>query len=165
MLIQDLAAQGERGAGGGAGSAGGETSGGGLPEMANLGAPGLISTRIWVWKMVRDMRKPLEPKAGFGRCLGGGCDGGGGATRRGSPERTRLGRGGCWDVCATGSGRTHKARHALWYTQRDLTYSVEGSSLWCGGAGSLACGARPPKGRYGLRKTAQRKRGVGVVLT
>ena len=50
--------------------------------MANLGAPGLVSTRGWVWEMVRDMCKPLEPKAGFGRCLGGVSDGAGGEPRR-----------------------------------------------------------------------------------
>ena len=71
----------------------------------------------------------------------------------------------CWDACATGLGRTRKARHALWHALRDLSCSAEGSSPWRGDAGSPACGARPPKGRYGPRKTAQRKRGVGVVLT
>ena len=50
--------------------------------MANLGAPGLVSTWVWVWEMVRDMGKPLEPKAGLDRCLGGVSDGAGGEPHR-----------------------------------------------------------------------------------
>ena len=50
----------------GAGSAGGEPSGGGLPEFTKTGAPGVVSTRVWVGWHLRDMGKLLEPKAGLG---------------------------------------------------------------------------------------------------
>ena len=59
------------GAGGGAGSAGGEPSGGGLPEFTKTGAPGVVSTRVWVGWHLRGMRKPLEAKAGLGRAWAG----------------------------------------------------------------------------------------------
>ena len=55
------------GAGGGASSAGGEPSGGGLPEFTKTGAPGVVSTRVWVGWHLRDMGKLLGPKTGLGR--------------------------------------------------------------------------------------------------
>ena len=39
-----------------------------------------------------------------------------------------------------------------------------GARSWRRSGVGLA-GVRPPKGRYGLRRTVQRKRGIGVVLT
>ena len=44
---------------------------GASPEMVDSSVPGAKTTRVWVWEMVRDMGKPLEPIAGLGRCLGG----------------------------------------------------------------------------------------------
>ena len=81
-MTQDLMATSGWGAGGGAGSAGGEPCGGGLPEFTKTGAPGVVSTRVWVGWHLRDMGKLLEPKAGLGRCQGGQSDGAGGEPRR-----------------------------------------------------------------------------------
>ena len=40
---------------------------GGLPEFTKTGAPGVVSTRVWVGWHLRDMGKLLVPKAGLGR--------------------------------------------------------------------------------------------------
>ena len=65
-MIQDLAAQGERGAGGGAGSAGGEPSGSGLPEFVEIDAPGVKLSRALSWDGQCDTCKPPGPRAGHG---------------------------------------------------------------------------------------------------
>ena len=87
MLIQDLAAQGERGAGGGAGSAGGEPSGGGLPEFVKIDAPGVKSSRDLAWEGRGDTCKPPGPRMGHGGALSGACNGGGGSRWRRSPAQ------------------------------------------------------------------------------
>ena len=76
--------------------------------MAELGPPGVKSTRAWVGHDQRDTRDPPGPRAGHGEARSVGCDCGGGFVRRRSPEFTINGTPG---VISTGSW-VKDAQHA-----------------------------------------------------
>jgi hypothetical protein len=59
------------------------------PEFTKTGAPGVVSTRVWVGWHLRDMRKPLEAKAGLGRAWAGLATARGGLHSGASPARER----------------------------------------------------------------------------
>ena len=61
------------------------------PEFTVNGAPGVKSTRAWVWDGLRITRDPPGAKAGLGSALGGARHGGGGSVRRSSPAHTCSG--------------------------------------------------------------------------
>ena len=64
--------------------------GGGSPDLAKLGRPGVKSTRIWVWGDLRGTCSPPGAFAGLGVVCGGACRDGGGPARRGiAGERGR----------------------------------------------------------------------------
>ena len=68
--------------------------GGGSPDLAKLGRPGVKSTRTWVWGGLRGTCSPPGVFAGLGEDLSGESDGGGGSARWRSPARTRSCRAG-----------------------------------------------------------------------
>ena len=53
--------------------------------MANLGLPGVESTRAWVRRVRRNMRSPPRVTEGLSEALGGERKGGGGSARHDSP--------------------------------------------------------------------------------
>jgi hypothetical protein len=64
--------------------AGDKSRGGASPALGNLGAPGVKTTRAWVWEVQLDMG---EPPRGFARVRGGCSDsrhGMGGSVQRSS---------------------------------------------------------------------------------
>ena len=52
--------------------------GGGSPELAEIGHPGVNSTRAWVRDDQRSTRDPPKALAGLCRARGGVCNSGGG---------------------------------------------------------------------------------------
>jgi hypothetical protein len=54
----------------------------GSPELIENDAPGIKSTRAWVWNGLRDMRNPPRALVGLGEVRGHGCNGGSGSARR-----------------------------------------------------------------------------------
>ena len=77
--------------------------------MAELGPPGVQSTRAWVGHDQRDTHDPTGPRAGHGEAWSVGCDCGGGFVRRRSPEFTINDTPG---VISTGSW-VKDAQHAM----------------------------------------------------
>jgi hypothetical protein len=61
---------------------GDSSCGGSSPELGDLGAPRVKTTRAWVWEVQRSMRDPPGAKAGLGEGSGGAHDDGGGSARR-----------------------------------------------------------------------------------
>jgi hypothetical protein len=59
--------------------------GGVSPELIEIDAPGVKSSRAWVCRDQRDTRDPPGALAGLGGARGRGCDGGGGSVRQRSP--------------------------------------------------------------------------------
>jgi len=137
-LNQDLAAQGERGTGGGAGSAGGEPSGGGLPEFVEIDAPGVNPTGVWLWGVLRDTRNLLAALSGPGEAgCGARCVGGGPARR-----------------CIAGA----LALGDSWTGIRVCGFCVHAQSQWRPGQGTVRA-----RRRCGAPATAElRRRGIGV---
>ena len=68
-------------------------------DFTETSAPGVKSTRVWIWDDQRAMRHPPGPKTGYSGALGGVSDGSGGSARRSSPARV------CSRVSGLGSGR------------------------------------------------------------
>jgi hypothetical protein len=56
--------------------------GGASPELGDLGAPGVKTTRAWVKKVQRDLGRPSRAKAGRGKDSGCAHDDRGGSARR-----------------------------------------------------------------------------------
>jgi hypothetical protein len=48
-------------------SAGDQSHGGSSPELGDLGASGVKTTRAWVWEVQHDMGKAPRPLRGLGR--------------------------------------------------------------------------------------------------
>ena len=57
------------------------------PGFTVNGAPGVKSTRVWVWDDQRDTRDPPGPKTGYDGTLGGEGKGCGGSAQRSSPAQ------------------------------------------------------------------------------
>ena len=78
--------QGEKGARGRRRATAGDKSRGGAardsPEFTKTGAPGVVSTWVWVSWHLRDMGKLMGPKARLGSLQGGESDGAGSEPRR-----------------------------------------------------------------------------------
>jgi hypothetical protein len=72
---------------------------GNSPDFTETGAPGVKSTRVWIWDDQRAMRHPPGPKTRYDRALGGMSDGNGGSVRQSSPARV------CSRVSGLGSRR------------------------------------------------------------
>ena len=62
-----------------------------MPEFTKTGAPGVVSTRVWVGWHLCGMRKPLEAKAGLGRAWVGLATARGGLRGGASPACGVLG--------------------------------------------------------------------------